>query len=928
MGVRAAGCLLSLVFFMAFGLALSAHVGDGEGQVLGVMCDKSTGAPLSFAHLRFRSVRDSSCSFVAKADSLGKFQVNLPLAAAPYRLVASCVGYSDLHVFVFFKQGTAFLGNLKLVPVEQVLSEVSVKAQQGGVTQKGDTTEIHTSYFKPRADASSYELVRKLPGITIEEGKVHAFGEEVSQVLVDGKVFFSADTQTALNTLPAHMVEKVQIFDKLSDQSRFSGFNDGLSAKTINLITFEDKRTGRLGKGTVGRGDRGRYLEGSDFHWFRGERRLSVNGTLNNVGLTGTVGGGNLSGSSGGRSGQVTSLPRRSLTGQGEVDAGSLSLNYNGKHFSRIITGVSYGVDKTSSDARQWRNGVYIADSLSGLGFGQSSQSTSDRWMHRFTGRAEAKLDSLSSLVCNANVSWHSSLGRYNSRSINYYLPSDTINWSSTANKNGVEGFSGLVNVLYMKRFSRKGRNVSISLNAGATDFDNRTDLGTERKIFLSELPDPVVDTVDNKVDGLSSAENVGMRLTFTERLSRNWNCQVGYNANVSKSSGQNVHRSLDNGIWVENITSSSRYEQRLLENGLGLGLAGRLVQGLDANVGMDIQQVGLSGVQIVPFDENTEKRFFGVLPNAKLQFRRSRNFNSLVQYRSGFQYPNVGNLQRYVDRSNPLMLVAGNPDLEPSYTHDFNFKSTYSPTARKRHLNVSGAIRLVRDAVGNRILLNSSDRELDVDGIILAKGVQLLRPDNLGQSLLFRVNGGYSWYVDFLKCNASVNNTLRTSVSPYSYNGTVSSVSYQGIGQGVSLSSNWGSRFDLFASYMAMINRRESGGKWGRFFSQNLSVNAFVSSANGWRLSADGFGVISTGYDGLGRNDNIGLNLAASKTVFKKRNGEVLLVFNDILNRAGDEVILVSEFKQEEIRSNHLPQYVMLTFICRFQHFPKLDDH
>lgn len=55
--------------------------------------------------------------------------------------------------------------------------------------------------------------------------------------MIDGKEFFGDDASLALKNLPAEVVDKIQVFDKLSDQAQFTGFNDGNTSKTINIVT-------------------------------------------------------------------------------------------------------------------------------------------------------------------------------------------------------------------------------------------------------------------------------------------------------------------------------------------------------------------------------------------------------------------------------------------------------------------------------------------------------------------------------------------------------------------------------------------------------------------------------------------------------------------------------------------------------------------
>src|SRR6185436_2802505 len=100
---------------------------------------------------------------------------------------------------------------------------VDIDAKAPLANQNGDTTTFNANSYKVNKDANAEDLVTKMPGVTTTDGKVQAQGEEVKQVLVDGKVFFGNDANTVLKNLPAEVIDKIQVFDKKSDQAQFTG---------------------------------------------------------------------------------------------------------------------------------------------------------------------------------------------------------------------------------------------------------------------------------------------------------------------------------------------------------------------------------------------------------------------------------------------------------------------------------------------------------------------------------------------------------------------------------------------------------------------------------------------------------------------------------------------------------------------------------
>ena len=81
------------------------------------------------------------------------------------------------------------LGRLKLGEDATLLKEVTVTEQQLRVQQLGDTTQYNADAFKTSQNATTEDLITKMPGVTIENGVVKAQGEEVKKVTVDGEDF-------------------------------------------------------------------------------------------------------------------------------------------------------------------------------------------------------------------------------------------------------------------------------------------------------------------------------------------------------------------------------------------------------------------------------------------------------------------------------------------------------------------------------------------------------------------------------------------------------------------------------------------------------------------------------------------------------------------------------------------------------------------
>ncbi len=80
------------------------------------------------------------------------------------------------------------------------LQEVIVQGQTPPVKQKNDTLEYSASAFKVNPDANADDIIKKMPGITIEQGTVKAGGEDVKKLLLMAGIFLATMQWQRLKT--------------------------------------------------------------------------------------------------------------------------------------------------------------------------------------------------------------------------------------------------------------------------------------------------------------------------------------------------------------------------------------------------------------------------------------------------------------------------------------------------------------------------------------------------------------------------------------------------------------------------------------------------------------------------------------------------------------------------------------------------------
>ena len=285
------------------------------GSVKGTIADTTAKQDLSEATVSITPLSDSSDIQYATTDKNGSFRIK-NLAAGNYSLLISFEGYQHIRRS-FTINGTDHLnvdmGILYMQHITDQLQEVVIEVAP--VVVRKDTVEYNASSFATKPNALAEDLLKKMPGIQVDKnGTITAQGETVSRVLVNGKRFFSDDPKMATRNLPPDIIDKIQVFDDLSDQSKFSGFDDGNRVKTINIITKKDKRQGYFGKVVAGAGTNENYDESVNMHRFDNEEQISLIGQANDINKQNFTADGNQGGRGGG--GQGASSAAGNSTGR------------------------------------------------------------------------------------------------------------------------------------------------------------------------------------------------------------------------------------------------------------------------------------------------------------------------------------------------------------------------------------------------------------------------------------------------------------------------------------------------------------------------------------------------------------------------------------------------------------------------------------
>lgn len=132
------------------------------------------------------------------------------------------------------------------------LKEVILK-KSNPIIQKKDTTIYNPEFFRDGSERVVEDLLKKLPGIKIEENGIIKFkGKEIKKLLLDGDDLFSSNYILGSKNINVDLIDKVQGIEHYEENSLLKGIRDSDDV-ALNLILKKGK-TDLTGNANLGYG--------------------------------------------------------------------------------------------------------------------------------------------------------------------------------------------------------------------------------------------------------------------------------------------------------------------------------------------------------------------------------------------------------------------------------------------------------------------------------------------------------------------------------------------------------------------------------------------------------------------------------------------------------------------------------------------------
>ena len=230
-------CLLSLSLgARAQVFILNDNVFQGRlSDIKATVLDSLTREPIPFASVYVIPAKDTTITNFTLTDAEGKASLE-EVPYGNYFFHIEMLGYKPYIKEKYFRQEEVELGTVLLQQDSQFLQAATVTDVGNPILVKKDTVEFNASSFRVGANAMLKDLLKRMPGMEItSDGKVTFNGEEIDQITVGGRTFFFNDQSTALNNLPAAVVDKIRVIDRESEETRASGIQDGNREKVLDV---------------------------------------------------------------------------------------------------------------------------------------------------------------------------------------------------------------------------------------------------------------------------------------------------------------------------------------------------------------------------------------------------------------------------------------------------------------------------------------------------------------------------------------------------------------------------------------------------------------------------------------------------------------------------------------------------------------------
>jgi len=910
--------LLLLTLILTFSVARSQ-----TNSIKGVVADISSNAKLHNATVSVLNAKDSTLYKFSRATSEGSF--SFPnMKNGNFILLITYPEYADF-VNKFSLDSANKSIDFKVIDMKtkaKLLNEVIIKGQAAAIKIKGDTTEFNASAYKIQPNDRVEDLLKKFPGVTVDaQGKITAQGKTVEKVLVDGEEFFGDDPTLVTKNLRADMVDKVQLFEKSSDQAAFTGVDDGQKKQTLNIVLKEDKKQGYFGKIDAGYGTDDFYQVQAMFNKFKKKEKIAGYFTSSNTGKTG-LGWEDAGkyGSSGNM--EVTDDGMIFMTSGDDLDGGGrywgegIPIAHNGGvHYENkwnndkesINTNYKAGslnvkINKNTLDQTNFANKI--------LNTNTDAITENDMFRQKIDATYNIKLDTTSNLkvvidgtLKNSQSDVTTNAVRKTGNNLSVYNSERT-----TSNDSKQQLFN--LSAFYTKKLKKVGRNYSISLSQAYNKTNSDGYLYADNELFKEDGTFDERKITDQFKDNNIVTNRLSSNITYNEPLSKFFTLIANYGLTYTMNNAdRRTYDASPTGAYDNlNMTFSNDFEADQLVNQVGAIFNYKKGKTI-INFGTKTSFVNFDQKEVLT-NQNFKRNFINWIPQASYQYKFSAQKSISLNYSGATTQPTVTQLQPVRTNDDPQNEFQGNDQLRPSYTNRINFRYNTYKIITNQNFYISGGVNFTSNQIVNNNTTTGNKT------VFTAVNLEGKLPYN------YYAYTGFSRKLSFLgDINAGLNLDI-SGAAQYNYaNSVLNKTTSIAANPGINL-SKYNDKNSFYLSFGPSYNSQvsslsqQSNKGWGYrgYMDMNLKLPKKIS------LSATSEYTYQPSSDSFDNSfDRFLINASVSKAFFKQENLKLMLSANDILNQNVGFRRYASLNSITQTSYNNISRYFMFSVIWDF---------
>jgi hypothetical protein len=828
-----------------------------------------------------------------------------------YSLEVHHVGHLPHVGLIEHMQPVTDAGTIALKARTIQIDEVLVRAE-GEIQQKGDTTEYLADAFRPFEGASAEELLLRLPGISFSGSTIRTGMTEVAEILLDGSPIPTGDKRSLLQAIPAASIERVQLFDRQSEEAEFSGFDDGARRTTINLVSRGRRADMTTMNASAGYGESGRYEGRGAILRLDGPRRYSLLGSY----LSGSGTGSNLI-----PSGfydvypdagpmEVGAMPPSSR----RITRGMGSAGFN-EQWDGGYASIGYVLTRPGSENEEVRHRTYYLSDDGVSSYTEHRTSTSVEYTHLINGRLELALGEYQSAVFTPRITFRS--GDYERQFSGERVFADPASSTAITTSNRASTSSDVLGgtLVLRQKFELPGRTLSLEFGLTRQNGERRTEMDSR---IVSTLAAGGTTDVFRQTgrDSMPSAE-FRSRVLFTEPLTVSSRVQFEYLASGSRAASALRTASVQPVMVDPDPATSSSFEQRVMTHRAGAALQVRSGDIL-FTAGLAYEQTAIGGDEQWPAPGSTSRTYGTFLPSASV--KAGKGLGSLrVRYVASPVFPTLGQTQEVVDNANPMFMTIGNARLRQGVQHslDLNYATLMDQGPR---IWVSARGVVSTDAICRSITRFDADTVLP-GGAVMVPGGELTSYVNEHGAWNAVGSVALSLPVRVLASEVSLWANGSLSSTPWFRNGMREKTEQWTMSPELTLRTTIDTTVRVSGTF-AWTFRSSAVSSWGSEPRRSI-IRMLLLDATWWVarwLSFESTYVMREESGAMSGTDGRGVrwDLACSMSPFGRRRLIIRLECHDLLNSDRSMVRTFTDSYMEDASSMLLPRY----FLMRVSYF------